>query len=73
MFPNLSQRRREAEWMDEDDVDPALLADSLAFIRRVNWLFTSADAWWSAYLISTSSSASRLGPSIMTARVSPSR
>ena len=25
--------------MDEEFVDPALLADSLRFIRRVNWLF----------------------------------
>ena len=31
-------RRREAEWMDREDVDPALLGKSLKFIRRVNRL-----------------------------------
>jgi SAM-dependent methyltransferase len=38
LFPDLSQRRREAEWMDEDGVDPRLLNDSLRFIRRINSL-----------------------------------
>src|ERR1700723_1815157 len=32
----LRTRRREAEWMDDAGADPALLAESLAFIRRVN-------------------------------------
>jgi ubiquinone/menaquinone biosynthesis C-methylase UbiE len=32
----LSQRRRESEWMDAPGVDPATLADSLRFIRRIN-------------------------------------
>jgi len=35
----LRERRREAEWMDRDDVDPRLLRRSLAFIKRVNTLF----------------------------------
>lgn len=30
------RRLRRAEWMDEDDVDPVELRDSLRFIRRVN-------------------------------------
>jgi SAM-dependent methyltransferase len=34
----LAQRRREPEWMDEPDVDPALLRRSLGFIRRINTL-----------------------------------
>jgi ubiquinone/menaquinone biosynthesis C-methylase UbiE len=33
---DLSQRRREAEWMDSPGADPAVLADSLRFIRRIN-------------------------------------
>ncbi len=33
---SLRTRRREPEWMDAPDVDPATLADSLRFIRRVN-------------------------------------
>jgi ubiquinone/menaquinone biosynthesis C-methylase UbiE len=36
MIPSLHIRHREPEWMDADDVDAALLGDSLAFIRRVN-------------------------------------
>jgi SAM-dependent methyltransferase len=36
---DLSRRNREEEWMDGPDVDPADLARSLRFIRRVNsWL-----------------------------------
>lgn len=39
VFPDLSTRRREAEWMDGPSVDPAVLRESLRFIRRVNsWL-----------------------------------
>ena len=34
----LKHRRREPEWMDEPDVDPALLRRSLVFIRRINSL-----------------------------------
>jgi SAM-dependent methyltransferase len=34
----LAQRRREPEWMDEPDIDPALLRRSLGFIRRINAL-----------------------------------
>jgi SAM-dependent methyltransferase len=34
----LRDRRREPEWMDEPDVDPALLRRSLGFIRRINTL-----------------------------------
>jgi len=34
----LATRRREAEWMDRDDVDPRELRRSLSFIRRVNTL-----------------------------------
>ena len=38
-FHDLRQRRhREPEWMDAPDVDAAILADSLRFIRRVNSL-----------------------------------
>jgi ubiquinone/menaquinone biosynthesis C-methylase UbiE len=36
MFPDLTTRQREPEWMDDDDVDPQTLRDSLAFIRRIN-------------------------------------
>lgn len=32
------ERRRQAEWMDDDSVDPAELQRSLRFIRRVNTL-----------------------------------
>lgn len=35
-WPDLSCRRRQPEWMDAPDADPALLDDSLRFIRRVN-------------------------------------
>jgi len=35
-MPFLSHRRREAEWMDRPDADPAALEESLDFIRRVN-------------------------------------
>ena len=39
LLPELSVRRREAEWMDEPGADPKELADALKFIRRVNaWL-----------------------------------
>jgi len=34
----LRERRREPEWMDAPDVDPALLRRSLGFIRRINSL-----------------------------------
>ena len=46
-LPDLSQRTREAEWMDEDGVDPDLLNHSLAYIRRVNSLlgYTRATLW----------------------------
>jgi SAM-dependent methyltransferase len=39
MFPNLTHRHREPEWMDAPDADPDELARSLKFIRRVNALF----------------------------------
>jgi ubiquinone/menaquinone biosynthesis C-methylase UbiE len=39
MMISLSQRMRQAEWMDEPNVDPAELRRSLKFIRRVNALF----------------------------------
>ena len=32
----LRERRRQAEWMDRPDADPRELAESLAFIRKVN-------------------------------------
>jgi SAM-dependent methyltransferase len=36
---SLEKRRREAEWMDDPHADPAILRDSLRFIRRINfWL-----------------------------------
>ena len=35
-MPALTHRRREAEWMDAPDVDPAALGDALRFIRRIN-------------------------------------
>ena len=35
-LPDLSSRRREHEWMDAPDVDPAELRRSLKFIRAVN-------------------------------------
>jgi hypothetical protein len=38
LLMDLRQRRRETEWMDAADVDPAMLARSLRFIRRVNTL-----------------------------------
>ena len=38
-MPDLSARRRDEEWMDRSDVDPAELLRSLVYIRRVNtWL-----------------------------------
>ncbi|HEV2295768.1 MAG TPA: methyltransferase domain-containing protein [Tepidisphaeraceae bacterium] len=37
--PWLAHRQREAEWMDEDEVDPRELRRSLRFIRWVNRLF----------------------------------
>lgn len=38
LFPPLTERRRESEWMDDPAADPADLARSLAYIRRVNAL-----------------------------------
>jgi SAM-dependent methyltransferase len=38
MISTLKQRRREPEWMDAPDADPATLARSLRFIRAVNLL-----------------------------------
>jgi SAM-dependent methyltransferase len=38
MLPDLTTRRRTAEWMDAADADPAELRRSLAFIRRINRL-----------------------------------
>ena len=38
LLPDLTHRRREAEWMDAPGVDRALLDDSLRYIRRVNAL-----------------------------------
>lgn len=39
IIPSLAARRRTAEWMDDPSADPAELARSLRFIRRVNaWL-----------------------------------
>jgi 2-polyprenyl-3-methyl-5-hydroxy-6-metoxy-1,4-benzoquinol methylase len=37
-LPDLSTRRREAEWMDRPDADVGALRASLRFIRRVNTL-----------------------------------
>jgi SAM-dependent methyltransferase len=44
---DLSQRRREHEWMDSPDADPRQLRQSLAYIRRINMLFgyTRATLW----------------------------
>jgi SAM-dependent methyltransferase len=39
MLPDLTHRRREEEWMDAPDADPAELARSLKFIQRVNRFF----------------------------------
>ncbi|HEX3355412.1 MAG TPA: methyltransferase domain-containing protein, partial [Tepidisphaeraceae bacterium] len=36
MFPDLTTRQREPEWMDAPNVDPELLRQSLAFIRKIN-------------------------------------
>src|SRR4051794_11707683 len=41
---DLSTRQRQAEWMDEPDADPKLVAKSLRYIRRINWLFRYAHA-----------------------------
>ena len=38
-IPDLTHRRREAEWMDAEDVDPQILHRSLKFIRQVNRFF----------------------------------
>ena len=38
IWPSLTQRRREAEWIDAPGADPKLLRQSLRFIRRVNAL-----------------------------------
>jgi ubiquinone/menaquinone biosynthesis C-methylase UbiE len=36
---SLEKRRREVEWMDDPGADPAVLENSLRFIRRINfWL-----------------------------------
>ena len=46
IFSDLRQRRhREPEWMDAPDVDAAILADSLRFIRRVNALLRYTRAY----------------------------
>src|SRR3954462_4961873 len=47
MFPDLTTRHREHEWMDDDDVDPSQLRRSLRFIRAVNRAFgyTRATLW----------------------------
>lgn len=37
-LPDLSSRRRTAEWMDAPDADPDLVRQSLVFLRRVNRL-----------------------------------
>ena len=37
-FPSLTARRRQSEWMDDPAADPADLARSLTYIRRVNAL-----------------------------------
>ena len=39
LFPDLTHRRREPEWMDAADADPDELKRSLRFIRRINALF----------------------------------
>jgi ubiquinone/menaquinone biosynthesis C-methylase UbiE len=36
MFPDLTTRHREPEWMDDDQVDLEQLRRSLKFIRRIN-------------------------------------
>ena len=38
MLDFLNTRRREAEWMDAPDADPAFVHKSLAYIRRINSL-----------------------------------
>lgn len=38
MFPDLKQRQRQPEWMDDPAADPGELAASLRFIRRINAL-----------------------------------
>jgi ubiquinone/menaquinone biosynthesis C-methylase UbiE len=38
MDSDLQVRRRQPEWMDDPQADPAVLKQSLRFIRRVNWL-----------------------------------
>ena len=38
LFPDLTHRVRQHEWMDEPDVDPRLLARSLGYLRAVNKL-----------------------------------
>ena len=40
----LQHRQRDDEWMDAPGVDPKLLADSLAFIRRINRLLRYTQA-----------------------------
>ncbi|HTL31450.1 MAG TPA: methyltransferase domain-containing protein [Tepidisphaeraceae bacterium] len=39
MTPDLTHRNRVAEWMDEPDADPKLVAQSLRYIRVINRLF----------------------------------
>jgi len=38
MLESLGNRRREAEWIDAPDADPALLRKSFRYIRRINTL-----------------------------------
>jgi hypothetical protein len=39
MIPDFTHRSRQAEWMDEPDADPRLVAKSLRYIRVINRLF----------------------------------
>jgi SAM-dependent methyltransferase len=44
MTPDLTHRNRTAEWMDEPEADPRLVAKSLRYIRVINRLFRYTQA-----------------------------
>jgi len=46
VWPDLSRRRRRAEWMDDPELDPALHAAALTGLARINLFSGSARILW---------------------------